>query len=148
MAPPHARVELKSPTLGRVNPFAIFYTGDVNGHTQSWFPEGNTNLEGTKLDECFSNLNLYQMINEPTHFFRDDCIPSCIDIILTNQPNLVLNSGVRPSLDPAVKHQLFFVNLTSKFHPLLTLSESYGILTVLMQMQLKKLSENFHGNVN
>ena len=42
-----------------LNPYATFFTGDVNGHTQSWFSGGNTNSEGMKLDECFSNLNLY-----------------------------------------------------------------------------------------
>ena len=76
------------------NPYASFFAGDVNGHTQAWFPAGNTNAEGIKLDELFSSLNLHQIINEPTHFFRDDCTPSCIDIILTDQQNLVLNSGI------------------------------------------------------
>ena len=47
------------------------------------------------------------MINEPTHF-REHCRPSCIDLVLTDQPNLVTNSGVRSSLDPTVKHQIIF----------------------------------------
>ena len=81
-------------------PYASFFTGDVNGHTQAWYPDGDTNPEGSALDELFSSLNLSQIINEPTHFFRDDCAPSCIDIILTDQPNVILHSGVRPSLDP------------------------------------------------
>ena len=54
---------------------------------------------------------------EPTHFFRDDCLPSCIDIILTDQPNLVTNSGVRPSLDPAVKHHITYCKLNFKIPP-------------------------------
>ena len=99
------------------NPFAIFYACDINGHTQSWFTEGDTNAEGAKLDELFSELNLHQLINEPTHFFRDDCTPFCIDIILTNQPNLVLDSGVRPSLDPTVKHQITFCKMNFKIPP-------------------------------
>ena len=92
--------------IKKENPYAIFYTGDVNGHTQNWLPSGDTNEEGTKLNELFTSLNLSQLIEEPTHFFRDDCLPSCIDIILTDQPNLVINSGVRPSLDPTVKHHI------------------------------------------
>ena len=44
----------------------------------------------------------------------DNLNPSCIDIILTDQPNLVLNSGVRPSLDPLVKHQMTFCKLNFK----------------------------------
>ena len=98
-------------------PYAMFFTGDANGHTQTWYPEGDTNDEGVKLDELFSDLNLNQIINEPTHFFRDDCTPSCIDIILTDQPNLVMSSGVRPSLDPTVKHQIVFCKLNFKIPP-------------------------------
>ena len=103
--------------INQENPYAMFFTGDVNGHTQAWYPEGDTNAEGVKLDDLFSNLNLNQIINEPTHFFRDDCTPSCIDIILTDQPNLVMSSGVRPSLDPTVKHQIVFCKLNFKIPP-------------------------------
>ena len=98
-------------------PYASFFTGDVNGHTQAWYPEGDTNPEGNALDELFSSLSLTQIITEPTHFFRDDCAPSCIDIILTDQPNVVLHSGVRPSLDPAVKHHITYCKLNFKIPP-------------------------------
>ena len=103
--------------INKEKPYAMFFTGDVNGHTQAWYPEGDTNAEGVKLDELFSDLNLTQIINEPTHFFRDDCAPSCIDIILTDQPNLIMSSGVRPSLDPTVKHQIVFCKLNFKIPP-------------------------------
>ena len=49
-------------------PYAIFFTGDINGHSQEWYPEGDTNAEGAKLDELFSKLSLSQIIDEPTHF--------------------------------------------------------------------------------
>ena len=103
--------------ISKENPYATFFTGDVNGHTQAWYPDGDTNAEGNKLDELFTSLNLTQIINEPTHFFRDDCIPSCIDIILTDEPNLVLNCGVRPSLDPAVKHHITYCKINFKIPP-------------------------------
>ena len=103
--------------LKNESPYAIFYAGDLNGHSQSWYPEGDTNAEGLKLDNLFSNLNLTQIISEPTHFMRDDCKPSCIDLIITDQPNLVLDSGVRGSLDPAVKHQIVFCKINFKLPP-------------------------------
>ena len=98
-------------------PYAIFYAGDLNGPSQSWYPEGDTNAEGLKLDNLFSNLNLTQIISEPTHFMRDNCKPSCIDLIITDQPNLVLDSGVRGSLDPAVKHQIVFCKINFNLPP-------------------------------
>ena len=32
------------------NPYAIFFTGDFNAHSQTWYPEGDTNAEGYLLD--------------------------------------------------------------------------------------------------
>ena len=97
----------------------MFFTGDLNAHSQAWwYPEGDTNQEGTLLNNLFSSLNLTQLISEPTHFFRDDCKPSCIDLIVTDQPNLVLDSGVRPSLDPTVKHQITFCKFNFKIPPM------------------------------
>ena len=90
-------------------PYAMFFTGDFNAHSQTWYPEGDTNLEGVHLENLFSDFNLTQIIADPTHFFRDDCQPSCIDLIITDQPNIVLDSGTRSSLDPLVKHQIIFV---------------------------------------
>ena len=39
--------------INRERPYATFFTGDVNDHTQKWYPEGEINLEVTKLDEHF-----------------------------------------------------------------------------------------------
>ena len=100
--------------ISQEKPYAMFFAGDLNGHSQAWWPEGDTNPEGALLDNLFSDLNLTQLINEPTHFFRDNCKPSCIDLIVTNQPNIVLDSGVRPSLDPTVKHQITFCKINFK----------------------------------
>ena len=96
------------------NPFVVFFTGDFNGHSQSWYPDGDTNAEGVLLDNLFCDLNLTQLISEATHFMRDDCKPSCIDLIITDQPNIVLESGTRHSLDPFVKHEIIFCKLNFK----------------------------------
>lgn len=88
----------------------MFYIGDFNCHSQSWYPEGDTN-------DLFSDLNLSQIISEPTHFMRDTCKLSCIDLIVTDQPNIVLDSGVRPSLDQTVKHQIISSKINFKIPP-------------------------------
>ena len=106
----HERIKLE-------NPYSCFFTGDFNGHTQTWYPDGDTNPEGTMLDELFNSLNLKQLISEPTHYFRDNCRPSCIDLIITDQPNLVLECGVRSSIDPTVKHQIIFCKFNFKIPP-------------------------------
>ena len=35
------------------NPYAMFFTGDFNGHSQTWWPAGNTNVEGREIEELF-----------------------------------------------------------------------------------------------
>ena len=98
------------------NPYTILYAGDFNAHSLNWWSQGDSTNEGIQLDNLFSDLNLTQIISEPTHF-RENCLPSCIDLILSDQPNLVLNSGVRPSLDPTCKHQITFCKINFSIPP-------------------------------
>ena len=99
------------------NPYTMFFTGDFNAHSLNWWPQGDNTHEGIQLDNLFSDLNLTQIITEHTHF-RENSLPSCIDLIITDQPNLVLESGVRPSLDPTCKHQITFCKINFMVPPL------------------------------
>ena len=94
-----------------LKPHHIIHTSDINAHSINWWPDGDSNNEGTQLDLLFNELGLTQLISEPTHF-REHCHPSCIDLIISDQPNLVIESGVRPSLDPSCKHQITFCKLS------------------------------------
>ena len=64
--------------------------GDVNGHSQLWWPDGDTTVEGRDIENLISLLNLSQLISEPTNF-EPNKNPSCIDLVITDQPNLVLD---------------------------------------------------------
>ena len=97
-------------------PYTMLFVGDFNAHSINWWPERDNTSEGIQLDNVFSDLNLTQLISEPTHF-REHCNPSCIDLILSNQPNIVLECGVRPSLDPTCKHQITFCKINFKIPP-------------------------------
>ena len=104
--------------IREVKPHAMFFAGDLNGHSQTWGADGDTKVEGVLLYNLFSDLTLTQLITEPTHFMRDDFMASCIDLILIDQPNIVIESGVRTSLNPTVKHQDTFCKIYFKI-PLL-----------------------------
>ena len=56
-------------------------------------------------------------MKEPTHLMENSA--SCIDLIFTNQPNLVIDSGVHPSLYTNCHHQIvhFELNLNIEFPP-------------------------------
>ena len=98
------------------NPYATFFTGDFNAHSLNWWTEGDNTNEGIELDKLLTDLNLTQIISEPTNF-QEHCRPSCIDLIITDQPNLVLNSGVRASPDPTCKHQITFCKINFSIPP-------------------------------
>ena len=97
-------------------PYATFFTGDFNGHSQFWWPEGDTNAEGREIEDLLTSLNLSQIIAEPTNFTPNKR-PTCIDLIVTDQPNLVLDSGCRDSLDPTCHHQIIYCKVNFKIPP-------------------------------
>ena len=80
------------------NPFATFFTGDFNAHSELWWKNGDTNPEGKEIEELTSMLGLKQLINEPTNM-EPNKNPTCIDLVFTDSPNIILDSGSRPSLD-------------------------------------------------
>ena len=97
-------------------PFATFFTGDFNAHSQLWWPDGDTTPEGSALEDLFTLLGLCQLISEPTNF-EPHKNPSCIDLIITDQPNLILDSGTRSSLDPYCHHQIIYGKINFRIPP-------------------------------
>ena len=54
------------------------------------------------------------MIREPTHIMRDSY--SCIDLLFTSHPNLIMESGVHPSLHPNCHHQIIYAKFNLKVY--------------------------------
>ena len=98
------------------NPFATFFTGDFNAHSQFWWSDGDTTPEGREIEDLFTSLGLSQIISEPTNF-EPNCNPSCIDLVVTDQPNLILNSGTRASLDSFCHHQIIHCKVNFRIPP-------------------------------
>ena len=61
-----------------------------------------------------SHYGLTQIINEPTHKLEEAL--SSIDLILTSQPNVVLDSGVYSSLNANAHHQIVFAKFNERIH--------------------------------
>ena len=93
------------------NRFCVDITGDFNCRsTQCWELDIENN-EGRVFEPLVSEIGLYQLISEPTHFMGDS--KSCIDLIFTDQPNLVVDSGVYPSLHEQCHHQIIYGKLSA-----------------------------------
>ena len=84
-----------------------FFTGDLNAHSQIWYPAGKSTREGIEIENLISRLGLHQIIREPTNF-EPRKKSTCIDLIITDQPNLVLHSGTHPSPDNQCHHQIIY----------------------------------------
>ena len=78
----------------------------------------NLNIGATKtvltskvfIENVTSQFGLSQIITEAAHILESSS--SCIDLIFTMQPNLVVESGVHPSLHPNFHRQI----VLSKFN--------------------------------
>ena len=73
-----------------------------NAKSSNWYKHDTTTYEGSKIDAITSQFGLKQLIQEQTHILTDSS--SCIDLILTSQPNLVMGSGVHSSLHQNCHH--------------------------------------------
>ena len=69
--------------------------GDFNCRSPQWWERDNENDEGKQFEPLTSDLGLHQLVSGPTHVIGQS--KSCIDLILTDQPNLFIESGIHPS---------------------------------------------------
>ena len=91
------RLELLLDYTRHEKPHCIIFTiGDFDYRTQQWWPGDIENEEGVALDEFIESNNLTQLIDQPTHIMNES--RSCIDLIITDQPNILVDYGVHPSL--------------------------------------------------
>ena len=100
---------MTSDILAQKKPFLMTTIGNFNGKYKSWYSEDKTSFEGKTIEFITSQFGLYLLINEPTHLLENSS--PCIDLIFKSQPNLVVESGVHPSLHPNCHHQIVFAKL-------------------------------------
>ena len=86
--------------------------GDFNARSKSWRQNEINTSECTKIDALTSYHGLHQLISQQAHILANSS--SCIDLIFTDQPNLVIDSGTHPSLHPNCHHQITYCKLNLK----------------------------------
>ena len=89
--------------INKCKPSLSVITGDFSARSSYWWCK-DINTVGLKLFSLTSSNDFSQLINEPTHIQANSS--SCIDFILTDQPNLSVNSGVHSSLHPNCHHHI------------------------------------------
>ena len=96
------------------NPFLTTAIGDFNAKSKNWSEGDRSTIEGSKIEFLTSQFGLSQIIKEPTNILENSC--SCIDLIFTTQPNMVLESGVHHSLHQNCHHQIIFAKFNLKVY--------------------------------
>ena len=106
--------EVTLDTLAESNSDLVVVLGDLNIKSKDWYIHAKTTTEGAKIEFFTSEFGLHQIINEPKHVLENSL--SCIDLIFTLHPNLIVDSGVHPSLHPIYHHQLVYAKFNFKIH--------------------------------
>ena len=91
--------------------------GDFNAKSSSWYDKDATSPEGLQIESLTSFYGFSQLITSPTHILLNS--NSRIDLIFTDQPNLILDSGIHSSLHPNCHHQIIYskINLLIEYPP-------------------------------
>ena len=98
--------------------FFFLITGDLNARAAKWCRNDMTTIEGTKIDSVTTSYGFSQNISNPSNILPNSY--SCIDLIFINQPNVVTESRVHPSLHQNSHNQIVFARRNLKIQcPLL-----------------------------
>ena len=106
--------ELNLDSIMTNNLFLTDILGAFHAKSSLWYNNDITTYEGFKIDGVTSDFELQRIIKKPTNIIGDSS--SCIDLIFTTQPNLVLESGVYSSLHSNCHHHITFAKFNLKIH--------------------------------
>ena len=87
--------------------------GDFNARSSVWWTKDKTTIERTQLE---SLITVY-WFQQPTHLLPQTS--SCTDLIFPDQPNLIADCGIHPSLYSNCHHQITYCrhNLSIEYPP-------------------------------
>ena len=83
--------------------------GDFNVRSTTWWSGDITTTEGNSIEPLTSYHGFEQVIDEPNHIPLNSA--SCIDLTFADKSNLIVQSGVFPSLYVKCHHQIIFSKL-------------------------------------
>ena len=78
------------------DPHFVILLDGFNPKSKSCSVNGTPIGEGTRMENLTSSYGMKQLISAPTHILRHSS--RCIDLIFVNQPNLVIDARIHPSL--------------------------------------------------
>ena len=98
--------------LGDIHSFKSdfsFILGDFNARSNKWWVVDTQTSEGSQIDFLTTSDGFRQIISEPTSILKNS---SCIELIFTDQPSLIIDSGTHHSLHPNCHLKIIHCELT------------------------------------
>ena len=86
------------------NPLCALYIGDLNCRFSEFWIGDIDNDAGNHLATVLNDTGLHQLVHKPTHFVNDS--KSCLDLVITDQPNLINECSMLPSLHTTCHHAI------------------------------------------
>ena len=103
---------VKTLNINSFDPNFVISLGDFNAKSSSWSVNDTTTEEGTILENLTFLYGMKKLISAPKHILEHSS--GCIGLLYVNQPNLVIDSGIHPSLHQNCHHQIIFCKLNLK----------------------------------
>ena len=98
-------LKLTLDTLAPKNPFSVVVFGDFNANSSNLYNNDITRDEGRKIEAVTLQNSLHQEEYEQPHALINSSLSN--NLIFNSQINLLIYSGVHPSLHPHCHHQIF-----------------------------------------
>ena len=87
---------------------------DLNIKSKNWYINDKKTTEGAKIEFVTLQFGLHQIIIEPTYVLENSRL--VLISIFRSQPNLIVDSGVHPSLHPNCHHQVVYTKFDLEIH--------------------------------
>ena len=94
------------------NSHFVLITGDFHAKFRCWSTNDTANAEGAHLVSLMTLYGLSQLITEPINNLEHSS--SCIDLVFTNQTNLIRDSAIYPTLHSKCHHLIIYSKLNLK----------------------------------
>ena len=110
----HEKIDQMLKNAKKENPHCIILSGDLNAHLKEWYGNKDDHF-GLTFQRIFNKHGISQLIHEPTYITNKS--KTCIDVLSTDQPNLVAKKEVHPSLHTNCHHQVIHAKINIKCPP-------------------------------
>ena len=98
--------------LAQENLLLLTTIGDCDDKSSNWYNKYKTSFEGNTIKHVTSHLDYIRYLMNLRILLPNS--PSCLDLIFTSQPNMVIESGVYSSLNSSCHHQIAFAKFNLK----------------------------------